>query len=88
MLTIQKESESKEGYTAMAADYNDVNAVAIFLQDNNVDTLVCAVGVLNEKANTSQLSLIQAASQSRCTRRFVIGSFDMEYRREYGHNDA
>lgn len=86
MLIGQKKSDPQEGYTIVAADYNNVKSVTSILQDNKVSTLICAIGVLNEKANTSQLSLIQAASQSCCTNRFVIGSFDMEYKREYGHS--
>lgn len=82
MLIDLQESKSREGYTVVAADYDDVNAVTAILLDNKVDTLVCALGVLNETTNTSQLNLIHAASKSSATRRFVIGSYDMEAKRE------
>ena len=66
----------------MTADYDDVDATTRLLQDNKVDTLMCAIGVVNEKSNRSQLNLIKAAARSACTNRFVIGSYDMKHLRE------
>jgi hypothetical protein len=66
----------------LAADYDDIDATSKLLQDNNVNTLICAIGILNETASKSQLNLIKAAEQSHCTRRFVIASYDMKHLRE------
>lgn len=81
-LTCSKASESSKGFRIAAADYDDVDAITRLLEDNKVDTLMCAIGVLNERTNQSQLSLIKAAARSVCTRRFVIGSYDMKHLRE------
>jgi hypothetical protein len=78
-LLYRKASTNSKGFTVLAADYDNIDATSKLLQVNNVTTLMCAIGVLNETASKSQLNLIKAAEKSHCTRRFVIASYDMQH---------
>lgn len=80
-LTVLQSHGSQHQVELLKAEYNDVRATSRVLAEKKVDTLVCAIGVLTPEANETQLNLIQAASDSACTRRFVIGSYDMEHLR-------
>ena len=67
----------------LKANYDDIQATGEALENANIDTVICAIGVATPDTNTAQLNLIKAAQQSKTTRRFIISSFDMLQQEEY-----
>lgn len=67
----------------MTVDYSSVASVQEALDEAQINTLVCAIGVVNEAANASQLRLIQAAASAEYTKRFIIASYDLLHKKEY-----
>lgn len=77
-----KSNNIRSDVVVLEADYDNATTTSKLLEKNKIDTLVSAIGVLNEERNQSQLNLIKAADVSACTNRFVISSYDMEHLRE------
>ncbi|KAM0713397.1 hypothetical protein Q7P37_010359 [Cladosporium fusiforme] len=82
VLSRSASHEIRPDVTVLEANYDNPNATSKLLEENKIDTLVCAIGVLSAERNQSQLNLIKAAADSAYTTRFVISSYDMEYLRD------
>ncbi|CAG2009291.1 unnamed protein product [Fusarium graminearum] len=66
----------------LKVDYSDIDATTKALEEANVNTVICAIAVISPESNQAQKNLIQAAAQSRPTKRFVISSFDALHMKE------
>ncbi|KAF5232967.1 hypothetical protein FAUST_8455 [Fusarium austroamericanum] len=66
----------------LKVDYSDIDATTKALEEANVNTVICAIAVISPESNQAQKNLIQAAAQSRPTKRFVISSFDTLHMKE------
>lgn len=64
------------GVKVLQVDYDDTAALTKVLDGYNIDTIICALGILHAAASRSQLNLIRAAGASSVTRRFVLSSFE------------
>lgn len=80
---MTQERLPEEHITYLNTDYNDIQGTSDSLENADVDTVICAIGVATPDTNKAQLNLIKAAQQSKTTRRFVISSFDMLQRQEW-----
>ncbi|KAK7227570.1 hypothetical protein V2G26_015573 [Clonostachys chloroleuca] len=75
--------EPSAGVKYLTVDYSSVASVQKALDEAQINTLVCAIGVVNEAANASQLRLIQAAASAEHTKRFIIASYDLLHKKEH-----
>ncbi|CAG9988028.1 unnamed protein product [Clonostachys byssicola] len=75
--------EPSTGIKYLTVDYSSFASVQKALDEAQINTLVCAIGVVNEEANASQLRLIQAAASSEHTKRFIIASYDLLHKKEH-----
>ncbi|VUC27797.1 unnamed protein product [Clonostachys rosea] len=75
--------EPSAGIKYLNVDYSSVASVKKALDEAQISTLVCAIGVVTEAANASQLRLIQAAASSEYTKRFIIASYDLLHKKEH-----
>ncbi|KAF3914846.1 hypothetical protein ABW20_dc0104407 [Dactylellina cionopaga] len=55
----------------LSIDYDDVDATALLLKNNNVHTIISTIHVLDETGSTAQVNLIKAAAKSGSVKRFV-----------------
>ncbi|CAF3503571.1 unnamed protein product [Fusarium graminearum] len=77
-----KERPSTGAVNYLKVDYSDIDATTKALEEANVNTVICAIAVISPESNQAQKNLIQAAAQSRPTKRFVISSFDALHMKE------
>jgi hypothetical protein len=68
---VDPAKESELGVQLVAADYNDVAALAKILEDENVDTVISALAMMPNAAGPLEPNLIRAADASKTTRRMV-----------------
>ena len=68
---------------ATAVDYTKIENIKAVLEDNDINTVISALPINDDASGIAQLNLIQAASQSGCTQRFLPSEFGMIYREEY-----
>lgn len=83
-----QERPSTGAVNYLKVDYSDIDATTKALEEANVNTVICAIAVISPESNQAQKNLIQAAAQSRPTKRFVISSFDALHMEEYAISDS
>ncbi|KAJ5690903.1 hypothetical protein N7462_005295 [Penicillium macrosclerotiorum] len=66
-------------------NYSDVAALAAQLEEHNVHTVVCAIGILTQEASQAQINLIQAADLSTTTKRFIPSEYSYIQSEEIRH---
>ncbi|CAG9978339.1 unnamed protein product [Clonostachys byssicola] len=72
----RRENLPASGVNYLLAQYADIEATAQALQQAKIDTLICAIGVRDEKASEAQTNLIRASHISSTTRRFIVSAYD------------
>ena len=82
MLQENAQVEKETGARVLAADYSSVDALTTLLEANNVTTLISTAKTLVDP--TPEFNMIQAASRSRVTKRFIPNAWSsMEPKDEY-----
>lgn len=64
-------------------DYDDIPALVQQLEHHNVQTVICAIGMLGDACSEAQLNLIKAADQAHTVKRFITSEFGYMTREEY-----
>lgn len=70
--------EKALGVRIVIVDYSDVDSLVLQLQENNVRTLISALGSRSPPEN--EFSLISAAEQSKTTQRYIPSVWGVKYR--------
>lgn len=76
VILSRKESIGKQ--RVVQVDYQDISALQSRLEENNVEVVI-ATFHMSSGALQAQLNLIEAASRSKCTKRFIPTSFAIPY---------
>ncbi|GJC86160.1 oxidoreductase swnN [Colletotrichum liriopes] len=63
--------EPQNGVHYVAVNYGDVDETSKVLEENQIDTVISAMGVVTPSTNKAQINLVKAAQRSSSTRRFV-----------------
>jgi nucleoside-diphosphate-sugar epimerase len=74
--------EKELGVRFVATGYRDVEILIKILEDNNVHTVISALGMMPNAGGPLELNLIQAANASKTTRRMVPSEFGHPQREE------
>ncbi|KXH35180.1 hypothetical protein CNYM01_10080 [Colletotrichum nymphaeae SA-01] len=74
--------EPKDGVQFLAVDYRDVEGISKILQENQIDTVISAMGVVTPQTNQAQINLVKASNTSNSTRRFIVSAYDMLHTRD------
>jgi hypothetical protein len=64
-------------------DYDDIPALVQQLEHHEVQTVICAIGMLGDACSEAQLNLIKAADQAHTVKRFITSEFGYMTREEY-----
>lgn len=64
-------------------DYDDIPALVQKLEENEVQTVICTIGMLGDDCSESQINLIKAADQASTVQRFITSEFGYMTRAEY-----
>ncbi|GKT67029.1 NmrA-like family protein [Colletotrichum tofieldiae] len=75
--------QTNDGIKFILVDYSNVASLVETLDSNNVETVISTIGLHTEETEKAQLSLIQAAKQSKCTKRFMPSEFGLINTPEY-----
>ena len=67
----------------MQVDYDDIPALVQQLEHHEVQTVICAIGMLGDACSEAQLNLIKAADQACTVKRFITSEFGYMTREEY-----
>ncbi|OJJ88705.1 uncharacterized protein ASPGLDRAFT_1499984 [Aspergillus glaucus CBS 516.65] len=70
------------GYHFLTVDYSDIDQLVSILEANDINTIICAFGVNDSSLSSSQLSLVDAATKSKSTKRFIPSGFAISYPKE------
>lgn len=62
--------------------FTDIEGLKGVLEQHEVHTVISAVSLQSDDSGRSQMNLIEAADQSRCTRRFMPSEFGAHYKTE------
>ncbi|KAK8107510.1 isoflavone reductase like P3 [Apiospora kogelbergensis] len=73
--------ESRAGARLLAVDYNDVSRLTLVLEANKIEMVICTINPLG--SFDPELNLIQAAEQSKCTKRFIPSAWGNKLTKEY-----
>lgn len=74
----QQKKEARDSFNQVEqveVDYNDISSLAASLEKHNIDTVICAIGMISPEAGQSQVNLIQAAEKSSVTKRFIPSEY-------------
>ncbi|TLD30927.1 hypothetical protein PspLS_02233 [Pyricularia sp. CBS 133598] len=82
ILTRKIPDEPPFSATTIAVDYNDVESVAKILADNEVDTVISALRVLDETTSESEVNLVRATVKAGTPRRFMASVWGIQYSQE------
>ncbi|KAJ5459303.1 hypothetical protein N7530_011247 [Penicillium desertorum] len=63
-------------------DYDDIPALVQQLEHHEVQTVICAIGMLGDACSEAQLNLIKAADQAHTVKRFITSEFGYMTREE------
>jgi putative NADH-flavin reductase len=79
VITLSRKSpELPTGHRSVQVDYDDVFGLRKHLEDNGIEVVI-ATFHMSMGALQAQLNLIEAASRSECTYRFIPTSFAIPY---------
>ncbi|KAH9430055.1 hypothetical protein MCOR02_009777 [Pyricularia oryzae] len=79
VLTRKIPDEPLFSATTIAVDYSDVDSVAKILADNEVDTVISALRVLDEPTSNSEVNLVRATVKAGTPRRFMASVWGIQY---------
>ncbi|KXH43657.1 hypothetical protein CSIM01_11984 [Colletotrichum simmondsii] len=65
------------GAKIVLADYSNIEALSLLLEENSVETVISTIGFTGPEAAQSQLNLIAAADKANSTHRFVPSEFSV-----------
>lgn len=71
------------GVPYVQVDYDDIPALVQKLEEHEVQTVICTIGMLGDDCSESQINLIKAADQAHTVQRFVTSEFGYMTRAEY-----
>ncbi|KAJ0329158.1 hypothetical protein COL5a_004392 [Colletotrichum fioriniae] len=71
------------GHSVFVLSRTDVEGISKILQENQIDTVISAMGVVTPETNQAQINLVKASNTSSSTRRFIVSAYDMLHTREY-----
>ncbi|WYZ40951.1 hypothetical protein EsH8_IV_001292 [Colletotrichum jinshuiense] len=74
--------EPKNGVHYLAVNYDDVEETSKVLEQNRVDTVISAIGVVTPETSRAQIQLVKAADKATPTRRFIVSAYDMLHKRD------
>lgn len=63
-------------------DYANIETTAKTLQDNVVDTVVCAINIGDASSSEAQVNMIRAAASSGTVKRFIVSEWGLIHREE------
>ncbi|KAK4503495.1 hypothetical protein PRZ48_004410 [Zasmidium cellare] len=86
ILTRKKSGPSNPDQQTIAVDYQDVETVKTVLEENNIHTVICTFTMEGNALEKSHLSLVEAASRSSTTKRFIPTSWAIMYPKEAASN--
>ncbi|GJC87178.1 oxidoreductase swnN [Colletotrichum liriopes] len=75
--------QTNDGIKLILVDYSNVASLVETLDSNNVETVISTIGLHTEETEKAQLNLIQAAKQSKFTKRFMPSEFGLINTPEY-----
>ncbi|CAI7575800.1 unnamed protein product [Penicillium pancosmium] len=82
-LTRSEHVESAlSGVPYVQVDYDDIPALVQKLEEHEVQTVICTIGMLGDDCSESQINLIKAADQAHTVQRFVTSEFGYMTRAE------
>lgn len=61
----------------LAIDYSNIDAIVRVLEENKIDTVISTLG--SEAGIDAELALIEAASKSSTTNRFIPSNWGLKY---------
>lgn len=64
-------------------DYDDIPALVKQLEQHEVQTVICTIGMLGDDCSEAQNNLIKAADQAQTVERFITSEFGYMTRAEY-----
>lgn len=70
---------SKEYNPLIVTDYSSESDLIQLLEENKIDTVICAFALDFDAASESQLTLIRASESAKCVERFVPSEFNVDY---------
>ncbi|KAF6804239.1 hypothetical protein CSOJ01_10326 [Colletotrichum sojae] len=66
-----KETPQEDEASTIAADYSDVEGLKGILEDNDIETVISCLSLVNEASSNAEVNLIRAASAASPTKRFI-----------------
>lgn len=73
---------SSEFNNVLPVDYSNIDHLVSVLEANQIDTVISAFAVEGDSLAMAQLNLIEAATRSKSTRRFIPSAFAIPYPEE------
>lgn len=64
-------------------DYGDIASMTTELEHHNIHTIISAIGLVSDESSQSQLNLIDAAENAKCTERFIPSEYSFIQTAEY-----
>ncbi|KZL81204.1 nmra-like family protein [Colletotrichum incanum] len=74
--------EPRDGLHYVAVNYWYIDETSKVLEENQIDTVISAMGVVTPNTNKAQINLVKAAQRSNSTKRFVVSAYDMLHTRD------
>ncbi|KAF7177894.1 hypothetical protein CNMCM7691_006370 [Aspergillus felis] len=71
------------GVPLLVADYSNVDSLTHLLENNQIDTVISAMSLINDETSNSQLNLIEAADRSSSTKRLIPSEYGICYNEEH-----
>jgi uncharacterized protein YbjT (DUF2867 family) len=62
----------------IAVDYTDVNAIARVFEENDIEVVISAIFMFDEKTRAAEVNCVQAAEKSKTTKRYIISNWGMD----------
>ncbi|KAK1146971.1 hypothetical protein N8T08_002299 [Aspergillus melleus] len=76
---ILSRQSSTSSENTIAVDYSNIDELVLLLEQNNIHTVISAFAIEGDSLATSQRNLIQAAAQSKTTKRFIPSGYAIPY---------
>ncbi|OHW90185.1 NmrA-like family protein [Colletotrichum incanum] len=70
--------EPRDGLHYVAVNYWYIDETSKVLEENQIDTVISAMGVVTPNTNKAQINLVKAAQRSNSTKRFVESICDVK----------
>ncbi|RSL47231.1 hypothetical protein CEP53_010006 [Fusarium sp. AF-6] len=80
---LSRSPKDTEKSKIITVDYADIESLRDTLEAYDIDTVISAITLQSDAGGQSQMNLIEAANQSRCTQRFMPSEFGVMYKPEH-----